>query len=149
MRSTLHERLHRKFRVADGLDGCWEWSAAVDTKGYGVIKATGGRRLLRAHRVLYELVCGAIPDGLTIDHLCRNRRCVNPLHMEPVTRGENSRRGGGMYVAARAARAAAHCKRGHPFDESNTHWRPDGRRSCRLCRALAQRHRRATVGASS
>lgn len=145
MRTTLHERLHRKFRLDGG--GCWEWQAALDSKGYGVIKAPGGRKLLRAHRVLYELVRAPIPAGLTIDHLCGNRSCVNPFHMEPVTQGENSRRGGGMYVAAAKARAATHCQRGHAFDTANTRWRPDGRRQCRACtaaRTAARRNRTTT-----
>lgn len=77
---------------APGLSGaCWQWTASIiHTTGYGAFGVEGRKR--GAHRVSYELVIGPIPDGLTIDHLCNNRRCVNPSHLEPVTQGENVRR---------------------------------------------------------
>lgn len=77
---------------SDVLSGCWEWRAAKAGGGYGRF-APDGRRQVQAHRFAYEIVCGAIPDGLDLDHLCRNRGCVNPAHLEPVTRQENVRRG--------------------------------------------------------
>ncbi|HEY9411764.1 MAG TPA: HNH endonuclease signature motif containing protein [Jiangellaceae bacterium] len=72
-------------------DGCWEWTGSRDRKGYGYIGVSGKSR--RAHRVAYELYVSRIPNDLTIDHLCRNTWCVNPLHMEPVSNAENNRRG--------------------------------------------------------
>lgn len=83
----LAERLWS--RVAPEGD-CLVWGGALGTFGYGLIK--DGRRLVRAHRVAYELSVGTIPDGLELDHLCGNRRCVRPEHLEPVTHAENMRR---------------------------------------------------------
>jgi hypothetical protein len=79
-------------------DGCWQWTASVTSKGYGMVSVSGTSR--RAHRVAYELLIRRIPEGLQIDHLCRNTSCVNPAHMELVTAAENLRR-------ANAARRAS------------------------------------------
>ena len=106
---------------------CWEWTAALK-RGYGTIKRQGGMR--PAHRVAYEYLRGPIPDGLTIDHLCRNLPCVYPWHLEPVTNKVNLARGVGP--SALNARKT-HCKRGHLFDEANTHRDDTGRRRCRAC----------------
>jgi hypothetical protein len=91
---TLPERLMR--RVTKRADGCWVWGGAHDPTGYGVIFGTldGGRyRKLYTHRVAYTVHVGPIPDGRDLDHLCRNRWCCNPEHLEPVTRRENLLRG--------------------------------------------------------
>lgn len=109
--------------------GCWNWTAAIDpVSGYGRISVEGSTGY--AHRVAFEILVGPIPDGLTIDHLCRNRRCVNPVHLEPVTQRENTLRGTGL--SARRA-AQTHCQNGHSFDEANTYWF-DGHRTCRVCK---------------
>lgn len=73
--------------------GCWIYTLSIDKGGYGVFHAKGERKSLRAHRYFYEKYRGPIPKGLDIDHLCRNRNCVNPDHLEPVTRSENIKRG--------------------------------------------------------
>lgn len=115
---------------------CWMWTASLRADGYGQFRI-GGRadgRTVRAHRVAYELLIGPIPEGLVIDHLCRNRACVNPDHLEPVTHKVNVLRGEG--VSAKAARATS-CPYGHAYDKANTYWRRDGRRYCRACH-LAQ-----------
>lgn len=75
----------------DKTDGCWLWTSTVVWNGYGQFRINNRR--VYAHRFAYEQVVGPVPDGL--DHLCRNRRCVNPAHLEPVTRQENLRRGAG------------------------------------------------------
>lgn len=113
----------------NGPGGCWLWTGAL-ASGYGVLGIDG--RNVFAHRFAYELLIGPIPEGLTLDHLCRIRRCCNPSHLEIVTRGENVLRGEGP--TARHARKT-HCKRGHPFDEANTYRTPKGRH-CRACRRL-------------
>lgn len=89
----LHRRARERFVVAES--GCFEWRGTKTAEGYGAVYyMEGGRQFGRlAHRIMYEAEIGPIPPGLTIDHLCRNRGCVNPQHMEPVTRGENVRRG--------------------------------------------------------
>jgi len=104
--------------------GCWLWLAATNA-GYGVFKIAG--RFRPAHRVAYELERGPIPDGMVLDHLCRNPLCVNPSHLEPVSVGENVRRGNNHY------RSATHCKRGHEFTENNTLILSSGSRACRAC----------------
>lgn len=125
-----------------GPEACWPWLGSR-WKGYGKAKRLGERY---AHRVAYQLEVGPIPVGLQLDHLCRNRACVNPAHLEPVTARENSLRGAGSQaINARKTR----CGRGHPFTPENTlHTGPDGRhRGCRAChrvvsRVWAARHRR-------
>lgn len=87
---------------------CWLWTRTRDTFGYGQIKVAGKPR--RAHVIAYEQWIGPVPDGLELDHLCRVRHCVNPLHLEPVTHAENTRR------AVYPPRRGTHCKYGHPLD---------------------------------
>lgn len=125
-------------------DGCWEWlSNKTKAKGgYGRI-SRGGKMVL-AHRFMYERAKGPIPDGLTLDHLCRNRLCVNPGHLEPVTLRENALRGVGP-TAINARKT--HCIRGHRLNEKNTYTKTGGR-SCRACvnaRAAEKRPARPTT----
>lgn len=121
-------------KVAKG-DGCWLWTAGKDGKGYGA--AYVNLRQVRAHRLAYELLVGPIPDNMTIDHLCRNRVCVNPAHMEVVTQGENTARSNRIQGVAYRARSC--CKHGHPWTPENTYNRPDGARICRACGLAATR----------
>ena len=107
---------------------CWLWTGALFHNGYGIF-TRAGRVNVRAHRYSYELRHGPIADGLTIDHLCRTRSCVNPDHLEPVSLRENILRGDGP--AARHA-VQTHCLRGHEFTPENTRV-AQGRRHCRAC----------------
>lgn len=125
-------------------DECWEWQASRGSHGYGQIAYKGKPRL--AHRLSYELLAGPIPAGLDIDHLCRNRGCVNPGHLEPVTRSVNLRRGESGENVARIQRAKTHCPRGHPYSGANLIIRPEGWRACRTCVRERSRSRRAKEG---
>lgn len=92
---TLSARFWKGVLLGDVIgDGCWEWQGIKYPTGYGQISLWLGDRQTtrRAHRVGYELLVGAIPDGLVLDHLCENRACVNPAHLEPVTQSVNVRR---------------------------------------------------------
>ena len=120
------------YRVLD--DGCWEWLGSTST-GYGCFRRG------YAHRYSYELHKGAIPDGLQIDHLCRNRLCVNPDHLEAVTVRVNVLRGVSR-VAANARQS--HCIRGHEFTPENTRRRANGSRACRECGRQRGRAKRGT-----
>lgn len=120
-------RLEAKIEPQDDADGCWFWMAAKNPHGYGVVKIR--QRNYLAHRAVYEHFVGPIPQGLQLDHLCRNRACVRPEHLEPVTSRENTMRGEG--VSAKCARKT-HCPRGHAYDEKNTRMYR-GIRYCRAC----------------
>jgi hypothetical protein len=110
---------------------CWPWLGLLRPEtGYGRFPADG--KIVSAHRFAWVMVAGRDPlPGMELDHLCRNRACVNPAHLEEVSWGENTRRSNNP--AGRNSRKT-HCLRGHPFDEVNTYIRPDGMgRGCRQC----------------
>lgn len=142
MTGSLSPELRTRFwSKVEKTDGCWLWTDAPNQgTGYGRLNIGQGRTRL-AHRIAYELLVGPVPVGLTIDHLCRNRLCVNPAHLEPVTRGENVLRG--VSKAGRSARPT-HCPRGHAYDDANTYRTPVGGRQCRACKRLRDAKRPTT-----
>lgn len=126
--------------------GCWLWMGAIRTDGYGSIRVGGKSRY--AHRVCFEVNRGPIPNGLELDHLCRTRCCVNPAHLEPVTRRVNVVRGNApaQLVKRNKERGAAvtHCLAGHPYTPENTGRTWPGSRYCRTCNRVrgAERYKR-------
>lgn len=110
-------------------DGCWQWTGAKNRDGYGNVRRAG--RVASAHVVAFQLLVGPVPEGLEIDHLCRNRACVNPAHLEPVPHRTNVLRGDAP-PAANARKT--HCIRGHNLtDPANVYNMPSGGRRCRVC----------------
>lgn len=127
MNSVLLTRFTAKWHESPG--GCWLWHGRT-VHGYGSFWIAPGQPRASAHRISYQHFIGPIPDGLELDHLCRETRCVNPAHLEAVTHAENTRR----HFAFQT-----HCKHGHLLDERNTYRYTNGRRQCRLCTAQRQR----------
>lgn len=118
-----------KFVVSS--NGCWNWTDKLMPSGYGQVHFQ--MRRYRAHRLVFELLRGPIPKGLTLDHICRNRAYVNPDHLEPVTRGENVCRGGNT--------AKTHCPHGHAYNEKSfvrVNRDPRSRGWRRVCKVCAQ-----------
>lgn len=137
---SLFDRFEERY-VSEPNSGCWLWLGKITTPHrYGVLSLTtnGKIRELKAHQVAYQIYVGAIPGGLELDHKCRVRCCVNPDHLEPVTRRENIRRG-----ASRVAdnMRKTHCPQGHVYSHENTYLDPKGGRKCRECHRINERER--------
>ena len=136
---TYLQRLFEKCQPEPN-SGCWLWIGALNRDGYSNFSFRGESTL--GHRASYILFRGKIPKTKEIDHLCRVRCCVNPAHLDLVTRGENIMRSPLTLPNLRAAQT--HCKHGHPFDEANTYFdERAGKRSCRTCGRLNMRRYRA------
>lgn len=123
--------MERFWSKVDKTDYCWNWTASLNEKGYGHFRFNG--KTSKAHRVSYILTYGNILDNLVIDHLCKNTKCVNPDHLEPVTQGENVKRGlSGKINNPQTTKT--HCHRGHEFSGV----RKDGARICHKCSVIRQ-----------
>lgn len=122
-------------RICQNLEevgGCLVWSRSLRTDGYA--RTWVGNKTTYVHRFMYENIIGPIDKGLVIDHICRNRACANPAHLEVVTQKENVRRGN--IVINKQNRK--HCLSGHAYNEKNTYYFK-GNRQCRVCKKLNQR----------
>lgn len=108
---------------------CWLWTKGCTDQGYGSFRFEGKAR--NTHKLVYEVLVGPVPDGLTLDHLCRHRRCCNPGHLEPVTRAVNVQRGAAFKAIPLT------CEAGHLYTRENTYVRPNGTRICRECQHRA------------
>lgn len=125
-------------------EGCLVWTR-WKVNGYGVVTMRG--KHLRVHRIAYEYHFGPIPEGLEIDHLCRNPACARADHLEAVTKSENIRRGDGPAKLATLNRSKGCCPKGHAYSGENLYVRPDGARICRTCRIEWKARKRAERGA--
>jgi hypothetical protein len=138
------ETRFERFVSPEPNSGCWLWTGAGDRDGYGNFSVN--RKFISAHRFSYGLYTAKIPSGFEIDHLCHVRCCVNPAHLEAVTRAENIRR-----QRPRGKRTAfnTHCFRGHERDRENTYISPTGTRHCRKCNRIAGiKYKRKTMRAA-
>lgn len=143
MKCELPTFLAARLKLLPG--GCWEWTGSRSNAGYGRV----GRHAY-AHRLAWEHAHGAIPSDLQIDHVCRNRACVNPAHMELVSARENTRRGLAGAHKAQENRAKTHCPHSHPYSGPNLTVDRRGWRRCKACareKARFDRRRKEAAGA--
>lgn len=137
-RGTEEQRFWRKVKIVE--NGCWEWQAGKHKFGYGMFgletKVPHQYPIVTAHTYVYKKYVGPIPEGLELDHLCRNPSCVNPLHLEPVTPHENKRRGVSPIMLNFNK---THCIRGHELSGANVYVNPNTNgRYCRACRKIRE-----------
>jgi hypothetical protein len=123
-KAVMENHVPRFWSKVEKTDGCWIWRGATSGRGYGAFYLARGNKIL-AHRAAYQMVIGPVPDGADLDHLCRNKMCVNPAHLEAVSHAENVRRG--------AVPNREFCRRGlHRITADNIY--PGTKGSCYQCR---------------
>lgn len=127
-KGTPEEKL-MSFVDVNPITGCWEWNGGKNPNGYGSYRANG--KNMPAYKYSYELLVARVPKGLELDHLCRNPPCICPDHLEPVTHAVNQHRS--PITLATINIVKTHCPHGHPYNEENTYYRPNGGRKCRVC----------------
>ena len=128
----------RFWKHVDKTETCWNWAGTENGRGYGFF--WDGNKYVQVHRYAYQKLKGVIPNGLQVDHLCFNKLCINPAHLEAVTPRENLRR---AQIHHGVGCAVTHCPAGHEYTPENTYVEPKGSRSCRECRRERTRQWRA------
>lgn len=148
----MHQAVESKITKGTNTEDCWIWSGAISDNGYGnfgISTIEGFKKTLLAHRYIYIELVGDIPRGFDIDHLCRNRKCVNPLHLEAVSRSENINRGLSPEIARNRQLSKTHCPNGHEYAGENLRIKKSRGRSlsrvCRTCDNENKRNRRKLI----
>lgn len=134
---TPSERFFAKVAPATDGSGCLLWTGSLSGGGYGQFGVAG--LMYSSHRWMFERAYGPLPDGHCVDHLCRNRRCVRPSHLEVVTWAENVRRGLAPQITSDLAASRTHCRRGHALTPENLYVAGKSRRGCLTCRRDRER----------
>lgn len=129
--------MDRFWSKVEKTDTCWNWTACKNNTGYGLFSINN--MMILSHRFSYELHKGKIPIGLEIDHLCRNRLCCNPDHLEAVTGKENIMRGDTGKAFGQRQKFKTHCPKGHPYSGDNLYIKPNGQRNCKECCRISKR----------
>ena len=139
---VLNKRQHINFWAKIDKSGiCWEWTGSKNNGGYGLFGLN--YKMRSAHRVSYEIKWGKIPDGLVINHMCRNRGCVNPDHLEVVTQKVNVQKGLAGFKTGLKNRAKTHCPQNHEYTPDNLTKQNNNKRNCKACNNDRIRARRA------
>ena len=137
-RQPTIERFWGKVLMEGDGSGCWLWTGSLSSNGYGLIWHNGHN--VRAHRFAYEYITHAIiPDDKELDHLCRNHQCVNPHHLEVVSRRENVMRGINPTLLGERRSAIIYCTNGHLYDAETTYIDSHGYRACKICKRASNR----------